>query len=102
FGVEQQTQNKYFSDSLNNSISNSTKFLTGTLAATADFFTAFILVSITMFFLLYYSSFFKEFLYKVFNDEHHEKLNIVFVKGEKVVRSYILGLFIVIAIVGTL
>src|SRR5690606_4568001 len=54
------------------------------------------------FFLLYYSSFFKEFLHRLVRPEGHEKLNYVFVQGERVVRSYILGLFIVIVIVGTL
>lgn len=102
FGMEQQKQNQYFKESLDNTVKNSTKFLTGTLSATADFFTAFVLVSITLFFLLYYSSFFKEFLFKLFKKEGHKKLQHVFTRGESVVRSYIFGLFIVIAIVGTL
>lgn len=102
FGLQQQEQNQYIKDSLDSTIQNSTQFLTGTLSATADFFTAFVLVSISLFFLLYYSSFFKEFLFKLIKNEGHGKLQHIFTKGESVVRSYILGLFIVIAIVGTL
>lgn len=101
-GVEQQTQTQYIRDSLNSTIQNSTLFLTNTLSATADFFTAFVLVSISLFFLLYYSNFFKEFLYKLIRKEGHNKLEHVFIRGERVIRSYILGLFIVIIIVGTL
>lgn len=102
FGLEQQAQNQYFKDSLDSTIQNSTKFLTGTLSATAEFFTAFVLVTISLFFLLYYSSFFREFLFRLIKNERHDKLQHIFSRGESVVRSYILGLFIVIAIVGTL
>lgn len=102
FGVAQQEQTQYFRDSLNNLIQNSSRFLSNTVAATADFFTSFFLVVLSLFFLLYYSSFFKEFLYKLIRKEGHQKLEHIFIKGESVVRSYILGLFIVILIVGTL
>lgn len=102
FGVAQQEQTQYFRDSLNNLIQNSSKFLSNTVSATADFFTSFLLVVLSLFFLLYYSNFFKEFLYRLIEKEGHQKLEHIFVKGESVVRSYILGLFMVIVIVGTL
>src|SRR5690606_20977037 len=102
FGVAEQEQTQYFRNSLNNLIQNSSRFLSNTVSATADFFTSFLLVVLSLFFLLYYSSFFKEFLYRLIRKEGHQKLEHIFVRGESVVRSYILGLFIVIIIVGTL
>lgn len=101
-GVEQQTQTQYFRDSINNTIKNSSKYLSNTVSATADFFTSFVLVVLSLFFLLYYSRFFKDFFYRLIQKEGHEKMEHIFIKGESVVRSYIFGLFIVIIIVGTL
>lgn len=102
FGVEQQAQTQYFRDSLKNAVNNSSKYLSNTVAATADFFTSFILVVLSLFFLLYYSRFFKDFFHKLVQQEEHEKLEYIFTKGESVIQSYIFGLFIVIIIVGTL
>lgn len=102
FGVAQQEQNRYVKNSLNNFLKNSTAAITGTLSATADFFTSFFLFLITLFFLLYYRRFFVAFIFKSFRPELHGQVGATIHKVEMVVRSYIVGLFTVILIVAVL
>lgn len=102
FGVEQQEQTTYLKDSLNSFLRNSTTFLSRTASATAGFFTAFFLTLFSLFFFLYYRRFLVSFLYQAFNQEHHPKLGVTIGKIEKVVQSYILGLFTVILIIAVL
>lgn len=102
FGVEQQEQTRYLKDSLNAFLENSTSTVTRTLSATAGFFTGFFLFLISLFFLLYYRSFFVAFLYKWFRPAHYGEVNTTVRKIELVVRSYIVGLFTVILIVAIL
>ncbi|MEQ9437469.1 MAG: AI-2E family transporter [Cyclobacteriaceae bacterium] len=102
FGVEQQEQTTYLKESLGNMLRNSTSFFTRTLSATAGFFTAFFLAIISLFFFLYYRRFLMAFVYRVFGAEQHEKVGTTVLKIEKVVRSYILGLFTVILIIAVL
>ncbi|EMR01314.1 AI-2E family transporter [Cesiribacter andamanensis] len=102
FAVAQGEQNRYVKESLNSFLQNSTAAITGTLSATADFFTSFFLFLITLFFLLYYRRFFVAFLYKYFRPEQHPKVGATLHKVELVVRSYIVGLFSVILIVAIL
>ncbi len=102
FGIEQQEQTQYLKNSLNTFLRNSTSFFTNTVTATAGFFTAFFLFLIALFFFLYYRRFFVSFLYRLFHHENHDTVEDTIVKIEKVVRSYILGLFTVIIIVAVL
>jgi predicted PurR-regulated permease PerM len=102
FGVAQQEQNRYVKDSLNSFLQNSTAAITGTLSATADFFTSFFLFLITLFFLLYYRRFFVTFVYKCFSPGQFPQVSGTIHKVEMVVRSYIVGLITVIVIVAVL
>lgn len=102
FGLEPQEQTSYIKDSITTLLRGSTSFLSRTLSATAGFFTAFFLAIIALFFFLYYRKFFMAFLYRVFSPSHHAEVGSTVVKIERVVRSYILGLFTVILIVGIL
>lgn len=101
-GIEPQEQTNYLKDSITSLLRGSTSFLTRTLSATAGFFTAFFLAIIALFFFLYYRKFFLDFLYRLFQSENHKIVGTTVIKIEKVVRSYILGLFTVILIVGVL
>ncbi len=101
-GIEPQEQTNYLKDSITSLLRGSTSFLTRTLSATAGFFTAFFLAIISLFFFLYYRKFFLDFLYRLFHSENHKIVGTTVIKIEKVVRSYILGLFTVILIVGVL
>lgn len=102
FGVAPQEQTLYLKNSLNTFMRNSTSAITQTLAATADFFTAFFLFLISLFFILYYRSFFVAFLYRCFTPHNHSKVGETVNKVEMVVRSYIVGLLTVIVIVAVL
>lgn len=102
FGIEQQEQTTYLKNSLNSLLRNSTSVLSQTVSATAGFFTAFFLSLLSLFFFLYYRSFLMAFLHKLFDPEHHSKVRSTTIKVEKVVRSYILGLFTVIIIIAIL
>lgn len=102
FGVEESEQTAYMKESINDFVKSSTSILTSTLSATADFFTSFVLILISLFFLLYYRSFFVAFLYKAISHEHHNKLTDAIYKVSSVVRSYVLGLLTVVLIVAVL
>lgn len=102
FGVEQQEQTTYLKNSLNTLLRNSTSVLSRTVSATAGFFTAFFLALLSLFFFLYYRSFLMAFLYRLFRADLHAKVGATTMKVEKVVRSYILGLFTVIIIIAIL
>ncbi len=102
FGIAEQQQTKYFKDSIKNFAQNSSQVFSSTLLATAGFFTAFVLVLLSLFFFLYYRGFLVRFLHKAIHEKHHPTVDTVLPKIEKVVRSYILGLFTVILIIAAL
>jgi len=102
FDIEKSQQTAYLKDSLGDFVQNSTSILTSTLSATADFFTSLVLIFISLFFLLYYRSFFVDFLYKLLKPENHDKLSLCISRVSTVVRSYVLGLFTVIIILAVL
>ncbi|MGK7393819.1 MAG: AI-2E family transporter [Candidatus Cyclobacteriaceae bacterium M3_2C_046] len=102
FGLEQQEQIQYLRDSLNSFLENSASALQQAASATADFFTSFFLFLIALFFFLYYRRFLVFFIYQCFQPDYHSRVGETIKKLELVVRSYILGLLIVIVIVATL
>ncbi len=102
FGIGQQEQTQYLKDSLNRFLQNSSSVFTQTVFATAGFITSFFLFLISLFFFLYYRRFFVSVLYRWFSQEHHAMVGITLHKIERVVRSYILGVFMVIFIVAVL
>ncbi len=102
FDIEQKEQTAYLKNSLNTFLRNSSSVFTRTVSATAGFFTAFFLFLFALFFFLYYRRFFVSFVYKVSGNDNHELVKDTLIKIEKVVRSYILGLFSVIIIVAVL
>lgn len=102
FGIKQQNQTAYLRDSLKEILQNSSAFFSSTISATAGFFSGFFLFLLALFFFLYYRSFLVSFLYKVFRPENHLRLKGTLLDVESVVRSYILGLFLVITIVAIL
>ena len=102
FGVEPQEQIQYLKDSLSSFLENSATAVRRALSATADFFTAFFLFLISLFFFLYYRRFFVSFIYQWSGPDTYPKVKDTIHKIELVVRSYILGLLIVIVIVAIL
>jgi predicted PurR-regulated permease PerM len=77
-------------DTISNIFGTTTSFL-GNLA----------LVPLYVFLLLLYRDFFKKFLYKLFKSTSKHRIDLILWKIKEVVLSYIAGLLIVIAIIGT-
>ncbi len=102
FDIAPQQQTQYIKDSLNTFMESSTSAVSQTLSATADFFTGFFLFLLALFFLLFYRRFFVAFVYKMFPDNLHNRVGDTVYKVELVVRSYVLGLLMVIVIVAIL
>ncbi len=102
FDIVEGQELAYFKDSIADFVQNSSSIITNTLSATADFFTSLVLIFISLFFLLYYRSFFVEFLYRLVPAKEHPKLEMIIQNGTMVVRSYVIGLFIVILILAIL
>lgn len=102
FDLAPQQQTQYLKDSLNTLLESSTSAISRTLGATADFFTAFFLFLLALFFFLFYRRFFVSFLYQMFPGNLHGRVGKTVNKVELVVRSYVLGLLMVIVIVAIL
>ena len=102
FGVQPTEQTDYLKNGLTNFLKNSSSFFGSTLSATAGFFSGFFLFLISLFFFLYYRSFLVSFLFKVFEPKNHDRLKSTLTGVRKVVKDYILGLFLVIVIIAVL
>ena len=102
FNISPTEQVEYIKASLSKLLQNSSAIAGSTISATAGFFSSFFLFLLALFFFLYYRSFLVSFLYRVFSSKHHNKLGRTLKKMEGVVRNYILGLFLVIAIIAVL
>lgn len=100
--IAEGQQSAYFKESIADFVQNSSSILTNTLSATADFFTSLVLIFISLFFLLYYRSFFVEFLYRLVPSANHHQLKTIIQNGSSVVRAYVIGLFTVILILAVL
>jgi predicted PurR-regulated permease PerM len=102
FGIDQSVQTEYFRRSINSFLTNSGAIYKTTFSITAGILNYLIIVPIGLFFMLYYRSFFKEFLYRLTPRQQHDRLQRVLTQIQQVMQSYILGLFMVICIVAVL
>ena len=88
--------------SINNFLKSLTDYFPEALLGTASFITMFILFLVSLFFFLYYRSFFLSFIYKLFERKKHDQVQETLQKISEAVKNYIVGLFIVIFIVALL
>lgn len=103
FGFNQREQSAYLKDAVRNFFQRSSDtILKATLAITAGIVNYLVIVPITLFFMLYYRSFFKEFLYRLTPRQQHDRMERVLAQIQQVMQDYILGLFMVIGIVAVL
>ncbi|WP_224995558.1 AI-2E family transporter [Cesiribacter sp. SM1] len=102
FGIDQSVQSEYFRRSVNNFLQNSSAIYSTTFSITAGILNYLVIVPIGLFFMLYYRSFFKEFLYRLMPRQQHDRLQRVLEQIQQVMQDYILGLFMVICIVAVL
>ncbi len=100
--IQRSEQIEYLKTSIQNLASVGSSFIGTTIDFTSKFFQATVIASISFFFILYYRSFFVNFLFKVFGKSRHEQLNNILQNVKKVVQNYIGGLLIVMFIVAVL
>lgn len=102
FGIDETEQSVYFRRAINNFLQNSGAIYRATFSLTAGILNYLVIVPIALFFMLYYRTFFKLFLYKLTPRQQHDRLERVLAQIQQVMQDYILGLFTVIAIVAVL
>ena len=102
FNIDRQRQLTEFRKYLNSALSEGGVIITTTLRATTGTLTNIFLVLLFAFFFLLYRDFFRSFFYKVFSDTKQAKIDAVFGGIYTVVKDYLAGLVLVIAIIGTL
>ena len=76
--------------------------LTQGIIATAGTITMALIMPIYIFLFLYFRRFLAEFLKRAFADHHREKVTLIIVKVQGVVKNYIKGMFVVICILAVL
>ncbi|MFC4815636.1 MULTISPECIES: AI-2E family transporter [unclassified Flavobacterium] len=87
-----------FETIIRNNFSKIGDFLSSSTSILSDLF----LIPIYIFFFLLYRKFFVEFIHKAFPEKNNKFLNIILDKIYEVQKSYLLGLFTVMFIVGVL
>lgn len=102
FDIDQRAQTSYIKQTLTTFFRSSSAFYETTFSLTAGLLNYLVIVPIALFFMLYYRSFFKDFLYMLLPRQQHDKLAKVLFNLQQVIQSYIVGLFSVIAIVAVL
>lgn len=102
FGIREQEQSRYLKTTMNNLLQGSANLLGVTVGMTADIVSATILIFFSIFFFLYYRQFFVEFLYKLTEHENNAHIRRLLYRIEEVVKSYVLGISLVIVILAIL
>ncbi|WP_131783258.1 AI-2E family transporter [Legionella gresilensis] len=101
-GVTQEQQQSILMEGLTTVVKNSSVLINRTMSFTASVFTALLIFTIVLFFLLYYRKNLVLFLFKFTPLKNHLALQRILKRGQFVVEHYIFGLFLVIFIVGVL
>lgn len=102
FGIDESAQSAYFRRAINDFLQNSGAIYKATFSITAGILNYLVIVPLTLFFMLYYRSFFKEFMYRLTPRQQHDRLERILEQIQQIMQDYILGLFTVIAIVAVL
>lgn len=91
-----------FKDSSMKIVSNASSYLTKFFGSAGNIVANGILVPLYVFFFLYYRAFFLEFIYRAFARSPKDRTRFVLDKINSVIRSYLLGLVMVMGIVAVL
>lgn len=89
---------KYISDA----VKTGSKFVAIMIGGTSNFFVSFALMPLYIFLMLMYRDFLYSFVFKWLHKTKKFKVADTIMKIKKVIKGYVLGLFLVILIVGTL
>lgn len=102
YGINKSEQSEQLKHQLDNIADNGAKIITGAVKAVASFVTDVMLIPLYVFFLLYFRSFFLDFFYRVFSSADRDIIDQIFSKMYTIIQSWLVGLIVVMAIVGTL
>lgn len=102
FGINKSNQMSWIRRSTNSMMQSSGAFFTSMLAYTTNTFADLGLMPVFIFFFLYYRTFFKQFLNKLFIRTPNQNITEIMYKIQNVVKNYILGLLLVMAIIAAL
>ncbi len=101
-GVTAQEQAEYVRNGITNFFETGGEFIQTFMSATRDVLLFFGLLPIFIFFMLYYKEMYQTFLEKSFVKSQNTKIEQVVTRVKKVTQNYLVGLFIVMAIMGVL
>lgn len=102
FGIGKNSQLNLFRTSTDAMIQSSGAFFTSVLAYTTSTFADLGLMPVFIFFFLYYRTFFKQFLNKLFIKTPNHQITHIMYKIQNVVKNYIMGLMLVMVIIAVL
>jgi predicted PurR-regulated permease PerM len=102
FGIGKNSQLSLFRTSTDAMIQSSGAFFTSVLAYTTSTFADLGLMPVFIFFFLYYRTFFKQFLNKLFIKTPNHQITHIMYKIQNVVKNYIMGLMLVMVIIAVL
>ena len=100
--VSNATLNQWIENGKANLLSYSGEFLSGTFAATTNFMSDLTLVAVYVFCFLLYRKSFKDFAFSLMGEDKHSGVTSLFHTIQKLAQNYLIGLFTVIMIIGTL
>lgn len=96
------TLNSWIEKGKSSILSYSGEFLSGTVSTTTQIMEYFALVPVYVFCFLLYRKSFRDFAYSLIKKEKHNDLSQLLVDIQKLSQNYLIGLFTVIIIIGTL
>lgn len=102
FNISKGEQNQMVSQATSGSMDTGKQIMSNTLVSFTDSLLNLILIPIYMFLILLYRTHFVKFLCKLFDSEHHTKLQDILATIKTSVQSYILGLLFEMVIVSAL
>ncbi len=102
FNISRRKQTLELKNQSINLLKNSGSLITNALSTTVNSLSYFLIVPLFVFFLLLYRDFFKHFFYKIFSQTPNARIDKILTEIYTVVKSYVLGLLIVILIVAAL
>lgn len=101
FNISFQEQQQYLNDQADKLRETGTVYIRRTFFSLTEIVFLFILMPIYTFLLLYYRYHIRNFLYAVFKKEYGPDIQNVILKSKQMIRSYMVGLVIEMAIVAT-
>jgi predicted PurR-regulated permease PerM len=101
YGINKTEQTEQVQHQLENLADNSARIIAVVIASVVSFLTDVLLIPLYVFFILYFRNFFLEFFHKAFSADNNI-IDEILAKMYSVIQSWLVGLIVVMAIVGTL